>query len=105
VSAESDVLKWLSMAEDRPEEKQVRKVRWKMEIRNWLGKSRKGEWIREPVATGVRRVFAKDRVDKDGNAVMHEEIVYANDVYRPNLEGEKKPRRATYWRGARIWIE
>jgi hypothetical protein len=93
---------------DRKEEKRAPK--WKMVIRSWLGTRQTGEWVRESIATNVKRTFKRhthgaESTKKEPVIVEQEveELVYQHDVYRPNLQGEKNTRKATFWRGARIW--
>ena len=110
-ATDSDVLRWMAQADgsDRKDEKK-KPPKWKRVIRSWLGTRQSGEWVRSPVATNVKRKFEKHTHGAESTRkkpvivkVNVEEIVYANDVYRPHLQGEKDARKATFWRGARIW--
>ena len=95
------------MNEERVE---PRKKKWQFEIRYWFGKPCEGVWVREAVATDVRRTFthykkAKDWTKQNHNTVTEtvEEICYAHQGYRPKFENEKATRKAFYFRGARVW--
>lgn len=108
---DSDVLRWIAQAEAGDEKRKDKKPpKWKMRINSWLRERRTGEWVRESVATTVKRKFrkfAKSGKIVDGKpeivSVEVEELVYANDGYRPKLDGEKDTRKAFYHRGARVW--
>lgn len=94
-----------------PREKAIREVR---KFAHWNGERKDGEWVRETVATGVGRKFqrhTKSATETDDRGrpkivtVDVEEEIYVHDGYRPHLAGEKKTRKAFFWRGARIWRE
>lgn len=94
---------------EEPREKQLREFR---RFDHWNGERKEGEWRRESIHTGVKRkysVFAKSQSEKneDGSPktvkVDVEEDVYIHDGYRPLMAGEKKTRKAFFWRGARVW--
>lgn len=92
------------------EEEQQKKVKWKMAINSWLGSRKTGEWVRESIATNVKRVFEKHTHGADSTPskpvivkVNVEELVYMHACYRPKLDGEKYTRKAFYFRGARVW--
>lgn len=96
------------MREDRDEQR--KKKKWRFEIRSWFGKANEGEWVRETVATNLRRTFehhtkGKGWTKKDPVIVKEtvEEICYAHQGYRPKFENEKTTRKSFYFRGARVW--
>lgn len=82
---------------------------------HWLGERKEGEWVRESTCCDkVTRKFthlAKSRTERndDGSPnivrVEQEEIVYNHQGFHPHMEGEKKPRKAFFFRGARVWRE
>lgn len=94
-----------------PREKRLRELR---KFGKFGREAKKGEWVRESIATTVKRKFTRfaksaSEFDERGQPkivkVDIEELVYANDGYRPHMEGEKKTRKAFFWRGARVWRE
>ena len=87
-----------------------RKKKWQFEITNWLGKPSDGVWVRETVATNVKRSFehhthGKGWTKKDPKIVkvVETELIYAHQGYRPKFENEKSTRKAFFFRGARVW--
>ena len=90
---------------DKPKKKKLQ-----FEITFWSGKPRDGVWVRETVATNVRRTFehhtkGKGWTKQEPVIVKEtvEEICYVHQGYRPNFESEKTTRKEFYFRGARIW--
>lgn len=90
--------------------KDKKKKKWQLEINWWLGKPVEGVWVREAVATNVRRTFThhtkgKGWTKREPVIVTEtvEEICYAHQGYRPKFEKEKSTRKAFYFRGARLW--
>ena len=74
------------------------------------GQGKTGERVRSTVATKTTRKFTRHTHGAESTrnspvivTVETEELVIQHDLYRPHLEGEKDTRKATYWRGARIW--
>jgi len=103
---DSDVLRWYAQAHEGDEKKKVEKPKKrKLEIHSWLGRAKDGEWVRETVATMLKRTFEKHTKDANGKdcVLQCEELIYAHDAYRPHFEGEGKTRKSFWWRGARIW--
>lgn|GEM_PF-4556491 len=87
-----------------------RKKKWEFTIVSWLGKPCEGVWVREAVATSVRRTFERHTKGKGHTKAspvivkeMVEELCYAHQGYRPKFEDEKATRKAFYFRGARVW--
>ena len=100
----------MAQADEGNEKREKKKPKWKMAIKSWLGQRREGEWVRESVATTVKRTFTKHTKGQGHTksnpnivTVEVEEIVYVHDCYRPKLDGEKDTRKAFFWRGARVW--
>lgn len=87
------------MREDR-EDKPHKKKKWQYEIHAWFGKPIDGVWVRETVATNLRRTY--EHHTKSGVEKV-EEICYAHHGYRPKFEKEKTTRKSFYFRGARVW--
>ena len=104
-ATDSDVLRWMSQADGTDKKKVDKKPKFKLEINSWLGRPKTGEWVRESVATTIKRTFEHHTKDANGKDCVRivEELNYANDGYRPHLEGEKDTRKSFFWRGARIW--
>lgn len=106
---DSDVLRWMAQAEMGDKKEKKREKKWKMDIHSWMGARTTGEWVRESVATDVKRVFERHTHGKgdDGKPCIVkqqvEEVVYMHAGYRPKLEGEKDTRKAFYFRGAKVW--
>ena len=98
------------MRDDRDERKGTKK-KFQLEIHSWMGKpNRDGVWVRETVATNVRRTYehykkGKGWSKKDPVVVKEtvEEICYVHHGYRPKFDSEKTTRKAFYFRGARVW--
>ncbi len=115
MTIEADILRWMSQAYDEDSRgkrgKKKEKKKWKMEIKSWLGFPRKGEWVREAIATTLERTFERHTHGKGSSKknpinivkAVITELVYVHDGYRPKMDGEKATRKAFYWRGARIW--
>ena len=107
----SDVLRWMSDAHAGDEKKtKKKKEKFSLEIRYWLCQPKKGKWIRESVATTVKRTFQRFTHAKDSTKAKPvivsqevEELVYAHGGYRPSFEGEKETRKSFYHNGARVW--
>jgi hypothetical protein len=89
--------------EDRRGDEKSKKKKWKRAINWWYGLPRKGEWIRESIATQLKRKYTNIARDDNGDLIVLEELVYAHDGYRPHLENEKQTRKAFFHRGARVW--
>lgn len=96
------------MNEER--EKAPRKEKWRFEIHTWFGKPCEGSWVREAVATNVRRTFEHHTKGKGWTKSKPvivkekvEEICYMHQGYRPKFENEKTTRKAFFFRGARVW--
>lgn len=80
---------------------------------HWLGERKDGEWVRESICCDpvTRKVthLAKSQTERNERGeplivrVEREEIVYQHDGFHPHMEGEKKARKAFFWRGARVW--
>ena len=95
----------------RDDDDKKKEKKWRMEVHSWFGdKTKTGEWIRESVATMLKRTFEKHTRGAEWTKrkptivkVQVEELVYAHDGYRPKMEGEKKTRKSFWHRGARIW--
>ena len=93
------------------DEKDQKKKKWKMQIHAWLGNRQlTGEWIGESVATTLKRTYERHTRAADWTKLkpvivkqVVEELVHVHGGYRPSLDGEKKTRKAFYFRGARIW--
>jgi len=110
-AVDPDILRWMSQADGTDSKKPKKEKKWKMAINSWLGDRRRtGEWVRESIATTLKRKFTKHTHGKGSTklkpvivTVEVEELVYANDGYRPKLDGEKATRKSFYWRGARVW--
>lgn len=85
-----------------PREKVLRAIR---RISSWNGDRKDGEWIPESSATDVKRKFERHTRNDAGEVVKQEveEVVYMHGGYRPKFEGEKKTRKAFFFRGARVW--
>lgn len=89
------------------------RVSKKRNFSHWLGERKDGEWVRESIAipnmTRTVSHFAKSEKERndDGSPVIvrveREEMVYNHQGFHPHIEGEKKPRRAFFFRGARVW--
>lgn len=97
------------MRDDR-DEKPRKKKKWQFEIHSWAGKPRDGVWVRETVATNVRRTYEHYKKGKGWSKKTPvvvketvEEICYMHHGYRPKFENEKATRKAFYFRGARVW--
>ena len=98
------------MRDDRDERKGTKK-KFQLAIHSWMGKpNRDGVWVRETVATNVRRTYehykkGKGWSKKDPVVVKEtvEEICYVHHGYRPKFDSEKTTRKAFYFRGARVW--
>jgi hypothetical protein len=96
---------------EHTDEKVQTKTKWKMEIRSWMGNRQKtGEWISESVATNLKRTFECFTHSVDSTKAKpvivkstFEELIHMHHGYRPKLDGEKKTRKAFYFRGARVW--
>jgi len=95
------------MNDEREEKK---KKKWQFEIHYWMGKPCDAVWVRETVATNVRRTYEHHVKAKEwtrANPVIVketvEEICYAHQGYRPKFENEKTTRKAFFFRGARVW--
>jgi hypothetical protein len=89
-------------------ERKVEKKKWHFEISTWMGKIHEGIWIREAVATNLKRSYehhTHGTMDHRGEIVKEivEEICYAHQGYRPKFEDEADTRKAFYFRGARVW--
>ncbi len=92
------------------EGKEPRKKKWQFEIKTWMGKLHEGVWVREAVATTLKRTFehhthGKGWTKKDPKIVkaVETELVYAHQGYRPKFDDEKSTRKSFFFRGARIW--
>jgi len=112
MTLDSDVLRWMAMADQAEDKKPEKKKRWKNVIKWWQGQRATGEWIRESVATDVKRRFKKHTHGAESTKrkpviveVEVEEIVYAHQGFRPRLDGEKDTRKSFWFRGARVWRE
>ena len=85
------------------------KKKWTFDIATWLGKAHAGIWVRETVATNLKRSYTHHTRSKSmenrGDIVTEtvEEICYAHQGYRPKFEDESDTRKSFYFRGARIW--
>lgn len=87
-----------------------KKKKWQFEIKTWFGRLHEGVWVRESVATNVKRTFeshahGKGWTKRDPKIVkaVSTELVYAHDGYRPKFEDEKSTRKSFFHRGAKIW--
>ena len=91
--------------QETPAEVREKALRETRKIRHWNGERAEGEWIPTSVATDVKRTFESHGKNEEGETVRvtKTEIVYAHGGYRPKFEGEKKTRRAFFFRGARVW--
>ena len=96
------------MREDN--DKPRKKKKWQYEIHSWFGKPSDGVWVRETVATSVRRTFEHIKKDKDWTKQNPtsvkdtvEEICYMHHGYKPKFENEKTTRKSFFFRGARVW--
>ena len=82
---------------------------------HWLGERKDGEWVRESICcdplTRTVSCLAKSRTERNDDGtpkivrVEREEMVYVHQGFHPHMEGEKKPRKAFFFRGARVWRE
>lgn len=90
------------VVKEQPREKALRELRT---ISWWQNNRKDGEWVPESVATGVERKYECHAKDKDGNIVKRttKELVHVHGGYRPKFSGEKKTRKAFFFRGARVW--
>ena len=95
------------MREERT--KKLEKKKWRFEISTWMGKMHEGFWVRETVATNLKRSFThhtRGKTTKNyGEVIVEtvEEICYAHQGYRPKFDDESDTRKAFYFRGARVW--
>lgn len=110
MTTDSDVLRWMAQANGDEKKKPDKKKKFKLEIRSWVGRAKEGEWVRESVATTLKRTFERHthsaKSTKDRPEIVRvkvDELIYANDGYRPHFEDEKDTRKSFFWRGARIW--
>jgi len=93
------------------DEKDQKKAKWKMVINSWMGdRTKVGEWVSESVATNNKRTFERHTRGADSTKSKPvivkqqcEELIHMHHGYRPHIEGEKKTRKAFFFRGARIW--
>ncbi len=79
-------------------------------IHSWSGKAKAGKWVPESVLTSVKRTFERHTkgagYTKDKPVIvkqMCEEFIHMHGGYRPSFEGESKPRKSFFFRGARVW--
>jgi hypothetical protein len=84
------------------------KKKWRFEIQTWMGKMHEGYWVREAVATNLKRSYSHHThgtMEHRGEIVVEvvEEICYNHQGYRPKFDDESDTRKAFYFRGARIW--
>lgn len=93
------------MREDFDGPKKAEKKVFKRLINWWYGQRKEGEWIREVTTTGVSRTYTNVARDEDGNLILFEELISIHQCYRPKFEGEKNTRKATFFRGARVWMD
>ena len=92
------------------EEKVVTKRKWEYVINSWMGKQKSGRWVPEPILTTVKRVFERHTHAQESTKLkpvivkqLCEEYIHMSGGYRPEFDGEKKARKAFYFRGARVW--
>ncbi len=93
---------------DRGSSKKPEKKKWRFEITTWMGKMHDGFWVRESVATNLKRSYSHHThgtMEHRGEIVVEvvEEICYNHQGYRPKFDDESDTRKAFYFRGARIW--
>lgn len=77
---------------------------------HFAGENRSGHWVREAICCDpLTRTFERHTRGKDEDGkpcivkAQIEEIVYNHHGFHPFLDGEKKPRKAFFFRGARVW--
>lgn len=89
---------------DKPEKQKINL------IHAWNGKAKTGKWIPEAIMTSVKRTFERHTHGATSTRAKPvivretvEEFIHMHGGYRPEFDGEKKTRKAFFFRGARVW--